>query len=209
MPKLFKIVHNLLCEKCRKSRYFCGRVLARILCSWKVYEVFHVCFGETIYFWAFGRDKNKVLSSKLPGPLYLYMTCYSTNIIVLIKRSSKFKVFPSKTLPTLNLFCLLDRVPIKNRYTQRFSSFHFSTNQPAMLHPSPMMDILDMLEQPWMEGPCFVVAMPLLLDPREPVLPWPQVAPQMEPLVPGYKFLKNWRNTGYTLKLWIWRKDFG
>ena len=30
MTKLFKITHNLLCEKCRKSRYFCGRILTRI-----------------------------------------------------------------------------------------------------------------------------------------------------------------------------------
>ena len=43
MPKMSKITHNLLCKKCRKSRYFCGRILARISGSRKVYEVFHVC----------------------------------------------------------------------------------------------------------------------------------------------------------------------
>ena len=43
IPKQFKITHNLCCKRRRKSRYFCGRILARILCSRKVYEVFHVC----------------------------------------------------------------------------------------------------------------------------------------------------------------------
>ena len=42
MPKMTKITHNLFCIKCRKSRYFCGRILARILRSRKVYEVYHV-----------------------------------------------------------------------------------------------------------------------------------------------------------------------
>ena len=42
MPKMTKITHKLFCIKCRKSRYFCGRILARILRSRKVYEVFHV-----------------------------------------------------------------------------------------------------------------------------------------------------------------------
>ena len=45
MPKLFKIPYNLLCEKCQKSRYFCGRILARISRSRKVSEVFHVCMS--------------------------------------------------------------------------------------------------------------------------------------------------------------------
>ena len=34
-------------QKCQKSRYFCGRILDRILRSWKVFEVFHVC-GESV-----------------------------------------------------------------------------------------------------------------------------------------------------------------
>ena len=41
----FEITQNLLCEKCRKSRYFCGRILARISRSRKVSEVFHVCMS--------------------------------------------------------------------------------------------------------------------------------------------------------------------
>ena len=36
-----KIPHNLFCKKCWNSRYFCGRILTRILRSWKVYELFH------------------------------------------------------------------------------------------------------------------------------------------------------------------------
>ena len=51
MPKLFKITHNLLCEKCWKSRYFCGRILARTLRSRKVYEVFHVCLEKVRRSW--------------------------------------------------------------------------------------------------------------------------------------------------------------
>ena len=42
MPIMSKITHNLLCKNRRKSRYFCGRILARISGSRKVYEVFHV-----------------------------------------------------------------------------------------------------------------------------------------------------------------------
>ena len=42
MPKMSKITHNLLCKERKKSRYFCGSTLARILRSRKVYEVFHV-----------------------------------------------------------------------------------------------------------------------------------------------------------------------
>ena len=42
MPKMSKIAHYLFYEKCQKSRYFCGRILAKILRSRKVYEVFHV-----------------------------------------------------------------------------------------------------------------------------------------------------------------------
>ena len=39
-----RIFGSQICmQKCRKSRYFCGRILARILCSRKVYEVLHVC----------------------------------------------------------------------------------------------------------------------------------------------------------------------
>ena len=34
---------ELIFSKSLKSRYFCGRILARILRSRKVYEVFHVC----------------------------------------------------------------------------------------------------------------------------------------------------------------------
>ena len=47
MPKMTKIMRNLFCMKCQKSRYFCGRILARILRSRKVYEVFHVWRGES------------------------------------------------------------------------------------------------------------------------------------------------------------------
>ena len=43
-------MHNLFCKKCRKSRYFCGRILARILGSRKVNEVFHVCFIFEVIF---------------------------------------------------------------------------------------------------------------------------------------------------------------
>ena len=42
MPKMLILTHNFVCKKCQKSRYFCGRILARILCSRKVYQVFHV-----------------------------------------------------------------------------------------------------------------------------------------------------------------------
>ena len=42
MPKMSKIAHYLFCKKCQKSRYFCGRILARILRLRKVYELFHV-----------------------------------------------------------------------------------------------------------------------------------------------------------------------
>ena len=41
MPKMSKITHDLLCKKCRKSRYFCGRILARNSGSRKIYEEFH------------------------------------------------------------------------------------------------------------------------------------------------------------------------
>ena len=44
MQKLLKIKHDLLCEKCQKSRYFNGKNL----CWWKVYEVFHVCIYALI-----------------------------------------------------------------------------------------------------------------------------------------------------------------
>ena len=49
MPKMSEIPHNdnMACKKCRKFRYFCGRILARILRSRKVYEVFHVWVGLT------------------------------------------------------------------------------------------------------------------------------------------------------------------
>ena len=44
MQKMSKIPHNdnMACKKCWKSRYFCGTILARIIRSRKVYEVFHV-----------------------------------------------------------------------------------------------------------------------------------------------------------------------
>ena len=43
MPKMLKIMHNnLLCEKGRKSRYFCGRIFDRIVCSRKVNKGLHV-----------------------------------------------------------------------------------------------------------------------------------------------------------------------
>ena len=35
---------NFFFWKCRKSCCFCGRIFAWFLRSWKVYEVFHVCF---------------------------------------------------------------------------------------------------------------------------------------------------------------------
>ena len=42
MPKMSKITQNLFCKKCQKSCYFCGSILAKILHSRKLYEVFHV-----------------------------------------------------------------------------------------------------------------------------------------------------------------------
>ena len=42
--------HSLSCQNCSKSRYFCGRILARILRSWKVYAVFHV-WGFCLQTW--------------------------------------------------------------------------------------------------------------------------------------------------------------
>ena len=39
---------RIICfAKCQKSRYFCGRILAQILCSRKVFEVFHVWATES------------------------------------------------------------------------------------------------------------------------------------------------------------------
>ena len=40
-PEMTKFMH-FLCRKCRKSRYFCGRISARFLRSRKVNKVFHV-----------------------------------------------------------------------------------------------------------------------------------------------------------------------
>ena len=58
--KFLKSMQNLLCEKCQKSCYFCGRILSRILCSWKVYEVFHVChpsYKFVLFFFKVRDDK--------------------------------------------------------------------------------------------------------------------------------------------------------
>ena len=43
--KTSKITHDLLYKNCQKLFYFCGRILAKKICSWKVYEVFHVCLS--------------------------------------------------------------------------------------------------------------------------------------------------------------------
>ena len=49
MQKMSKIPHNdnMACKKCGKSRFFCGRILARILRPRKFYEVFHVWNSRT------------------------------------------------------------------------------------------------------------------------------------------------------------------
>ena len=53
MQKMSKIPHNFFCQKCRISRYFSWRILAKILHSRKLYEIFHVWIKINSYFFNF------------------------------------------------------------------------------------------------------------------------------------------------------------
>ena len=83
-----KIVHNLLCQKCWKSRNFFGRISARIFCSRKVYGVFHVCSREEgpileVRKISFSWDATKCYLWE-NGPYVLF-----NNILFMSKRNNK------------------------------------------------------------------------------------------------------------------------
>ena len=62
--KMSKITHNVLCEKCWKSRYFWLRILARFLHLRKIFEVFHV-----------SPAKIQVISQKQLNKWFIYIIC--------------------------------------------------------------------------------------------------------------------------------------
>ena len=72
---MLKITHNLLCKKWVKSRYFCGR----ILCSQKVYEVFHVCSKN---------NKNKLCQRQFQTP---FSRAFWLNILKYCRNKQRFK----------------------------------------------------------------------------------------------------------------------
>ena len=92
MPKMSKITHNFLCKKCQKSRYFCGRIWARISGSRKVYEVFHV--------WGSGILLAELLTNRLiyrpANCLALFVSRLGFSLTAL--QSPKYPIFQKRNL---------------------------------------------------------------------------------------------------------------
>ena len=128
MEILCYIFHNVG-EKCQKSQDFCGRILARILSSRKVYEVFHVCTQTTytccLHFQPF---LPVIATSKI---LNIFLIIFIFNIQILgihlsfyhhlvilsssISRNSNSSLFCMKMI-TMHLNNLLVRFPLPSHF---------------------------------------------------------------------------------------------